>query len=176
MESEIVSIKQEIPPQALLSQELPQQDKLAKYREQVRRENAEPRGRMSETAAAKLRAINEKAKLDAAAEKKFAQEFALMCLILWQLGIAVLFYFYDFLMRSPIDENVWSVAMLRSFIVVAENEGLLLPCAKVHSGEQNLECPEFVLRFSMPRAPAEDVSDFGLYTRFRPAHWLACPL
>ena len=97
-------------------------------------------------------------------------------LILLQIGIGVLFDFHDFLVGTPIDQNVWSVAMFGSLMVVVENEGLLLPCARMPSGEQNLECLEFILRFSVPRAPTQDVRDFALYTRLRPAHWLANPL
>ena len=109
----------------------------------------------------------------------FRQQFVQqgkMRLILGQVGIGVLRYFYDFLMGTPIDENVWSVVAFCSFMAVVESEGLLLPCIRACGGEQNPKCLEFVLRFSMPRAPVENVSDFGLYTVFKSAHGLAYPL
>ena len=70
-------------------------------------------------------------------------------LILRQFSFGVLLDLHDFLMRAPDHENIRRVSVLRTFMVVFEDEWLLLPCVSTCRGQQNLERSEFVLGFGV---------------------------
>jgi hypothetical protein len=85
-------------------------------------------------------------------------------LILWQICLSVFLDFYDFMMLTPGNQYVRRVAMLRPFVMVFEEERLLLSPVRARRGHQDLECPEFILGLSVPQPPAQNVRYLALYT------------
>jgi hypothetical protein len=71
------------------------------------------------------------------AKPMFGQQFpdqGEACLILWQIALGVFLDFHDFLMRTPGDQNVRRLAMLCPFMMVFEEERLLLPPVRTCRG------------------------------------------
>src|SRR5437667_4402996 len=76
-------------------------------------------------------------------------------LVLWQISLGVFLDFHNVSMRAPSHQQIGCVAVSFPFVVVFQNEGLLLPNVGMRCGQQDPERAKFVERLRMPGAPAK---------------------